>query len=75
MRPQCADRSSIGKLRLVIPSTLFGEALSEYADSLYSPDSLCAYPKLLGIPCLRPEDAIIASACEEFMPLERAAVA
>ena len=34
--------------------------------SLFSPDSLRAYPKIKGIPCLRPEDGIIASAYQEF---------
>ena len=35
--------------------------LSDYSESLYSSDSLRAYPKIKGIPCLRPEDGIIAS--------------
>ena len=35
--------------------------LSNYSESLYSSDSLRAYPKIKGIPCLRPEDGIIAS--------------
>jgi ubiquinone/menaquinone biosynthesis C-methylase UbiE len=35
--------------------------LSDYSESLYSGDSLRAYPKINGIPCLRPEDGIIAS--------------
>lgn len=44
----------------------FGDALIDFGESLYSPQSLRAYPKIMGIPCLRPEDAIIASAYESF---------
>lgn len=35
--------------------------LLDYSESLYSADSLRAYPKIKGIPCLRTEDGIIAS--------------
>lgn len=44
----------------------FGDDLLEYSDSFYSPMSLRAYPKILGIPCLRRRDAVIASAYENF---------
>lgn len=36
--------------------------LHDHGDSLYSPASFRAYPKIQGIPCLRPEDGILASA-------------
>lgn len=39
----------------------FGDPLEDLGDSLYSPGSLRAYPKVQGIPCLRPDDGIIAS--------------
>ncbi len=39
----------------------YGDALQDYGDSLYSSGSMRAYPKILGIPCLRMEDGIIAS--------------
>lgn len=35
--------------------------LSDHSESLYSVDSLRAYPKIKCIPCLRPEDGVIAS--------------
>ncbi len=40
--------------------------IRDEGDALISPDSLRAYPKIKGIPCLRPDDAIIASAYQEF---------
>ena len=40
--------------------------LVEQPDALYSADSFRAYPKIKGIPCLRPDDGIIASHFEEF---------
>lgn len=40
--------------------------LKEYPDSLYSSESLRAYPKIQGIPCLRIEDGVIASAYEKY---------
>ena len=40
--------------------------LTDYGNSLYAPDSLRAYPKIQGIPCLRPQDGIIASAYPKF---------
>ncbi|MFN9717634.1 MAG: class I SAM-dependent methyltransferase, partial [Planctomycetota bacterium] len=39
----------------------YGDSLQNGADSLYSSGSMRAYPKILGIPCLRVEDGIIAS--------------
>ena len=45
--------------RLACPRYL--TPLSDYSESLYSADSFRAYPKIKGIPCLRPEDGIIAS--------------
>jgi ubiquinone/menaquinone biosynthesis C-methylase UbiE len=51
--------------RLVCPK--YGTPLAEYPDSLYSADALRAYPKLLSIPCLRPEDGIIASSYEKYL--------
>jgi SAM-dependent methyltransferase len=40
----------------------FGDPLIDSSDSLFSPESLRAYPKIQGIPCLRSQDGIIASA-------------
>lgn len=40
--------------------------LSEFSDSLFSSESFRAYPKIKGIPCLRPNDGIIASHFEEI---------
>lgn len=50
--------------RLVCPN--YREELIDFGESLYSPKSLRAYPKIMGIPCLRCEDAIIASGYEKF---------
>jgi len=50
--------------QLVCPN--FQDELIDFGDALYSPESLRAYPKLMGIPCLRKEDAVIASAFEKF---------
>jgi len=44
----------------------YGDALTDGPDSLYSEGSLRAYPKIKGIPCLRPADGIIASAFNQF---------
>lgn len=35
--------------------------LLDHSESLYSSQSLRAYPKIKGIPCLRPQDGVIAS--------------
>ena len=51
--------------KLVYPN--FGTPLLEYPDSLFSAVALRAYPKLLGIPCLRREDGIIASSYEKYL--------
>ncbi len=40
----------------------FGYPLIDRPDSLFSPESLRAYHKIQGIPCLRSQDGIIASA-------------
>ena len=40
----------------------FGSPLIENSDSLFSAESLRAYPKIKGIPCLRSQDGMIASA-------------
>jgi len=47
--------------------THFGDRLIDHGDSLYSNGSLRAYPKVGGIPCLRPKDGIIASAYEKYL--------
>jgi len=44
----------------------FGDPLVDYGDSFYSRESLRAYPKIRGIPCLRPQDGVIASKYEEL---------
>ena len=45
--------------RLACPR--YGDSLQLHADSLFSPGSMRAYPKIVGIPCLRIEDGVIAS--------------
>lgn len=40
--------------------------LADYGDSLFAAESLRAYPKVGGIPCLRPGDGIVASHFERF---------
>jgi len=50
--------------RLICPN--FGDQLIDFGDSLYSPSSLRAYPKIMGVPCLRSEDGVVASAYEKF---------
>ncbi len=45
----------------------FGDLLKDYPEAMYSPTSFRAYPKLLGIPCLRIEDGIIASQFENYV--------
>lgn len=42
----------------------YRETLQLHADSLYSSGSMRAYPMILGIPCLRMEDGIVASQYE-----------
>lgn len=44
----------------------YGDPLFEVGGALFSPDSLRAYPSLGGIPLLRQQDAVIASAFERF---------
>ena len=50
---------SVAQPQLACPR--YGDPMVEHADSLYSPRSMRAYPKILGIPCLRIEDGIVAS--------------
>ena len=45
--------------QLACPS--FGDTLEGDTDSFYSQGSLLAYPRIKGVPCLRPCDGIIAS--------------
>lgn len=40
----------------------YGEPLEDRGDALVSPGSLRAYPKLAGVPCLRREHGVLASA-------------
>ncbi|WP_197171978.1 class I SAM-dependent methyltransferase [Novipirellula aureliae] len=51
--------------RLACPN--FGDSLEDYGDAFYSPGSLRSYPKIGGIPCLRREDAVIASAYQRMI--------
>ena len=44
-------------------------ALHDMVDFMYSPEALTIYPKLLGIPCLRVENAIIATKLSEIMAI------
>jgi hypothetical protein len=39
----------------------WGDPLDDHGDALFSPGSLLAYPRIGGIPCLRPRDGIVAS--------------
>lgn len=48
-----------GLPRLACPR--YGDELESHADSYFSPESLRAYPKILGLPCLRIEDGVVAS--------------
>ena len=43
-----------------------GDPIVEHLDSLYSPKSMRAYPKILGIPCLRIEDGVLASRYDAY---------
>lgn len=52
------------KTQLTCPR--YGDPIIEYVDSLYSPRSMRDYPKILGIPCLRIEDGIVASSYEAY---------
>lgn len=45
----------------VLACPCFGDELELQHDSYYSPASMRAYPIVRGIPCLRPEKAVIAS--------------
>lgn len=45
----------------------YGGDLDDHGGSLYSPDSMRAYPKIQGIPCLRRNDGIIASAYDRHL--------
>ena len=47
---------------------IFGDEMLDCGDSFFSNGSLRAYSKIMGIPCLRIEDAMIASAYKKFMP-------
>lgn len=51
--------------RLACPK--FREPLEINDDSFFCPSSLNAYPRILGIPCLRPEDAVVASRYNQEM--------
>jgi len=44
--------------------------LHDLADFMYSPEALTAYPKLLGVPCLRVENAIIATKLLEISDIK-----
>lgn len=55
--------------RLACPN--FDVPLTDFGDSLYAAESLRAYPKIMGVPCLRCEDAVVASAYEKFVDNHR----
>jgi SAM-dependent methyltransferase len=44
--------------------------LLELGGALFSPEALCVYPVIAGIPCLRTENAIVASKFEEILGLD-----
>jgi len=46
----------------------FKTPLLELGGMLFSPEALAVYPVLCGIPCLRPEAAIVASRYPDFFP-------
>lgn len=46
----------------------FKTPLLEMGGMLFSPEALAVYPVLCGIPCLRPEAAIVASRYPDFSP-------
>ncbi len=50
----------------VLACPRFKTPLVELGGALYSPEGLCVYPVIAGIPCLRPENAIAASKYEEI---------
>lgn len=52
----------------VLACPKFGTPLRDMGGMLYSPEALAVYPVLGGIPCLRPESAIIASKYPELFP-------
>ncbi len=50
----------------VLACPKFRTPLQEIGGMLYSPEALAVYPVLCGIPCLRPESAIMASKYPDF---------
>lgn len=59
-----ADKGGKFAPRLACPR--YGDPIVVHDDSLYSPGSMRAYPKILGIPCLRINDGVVASRYESF---------
>jgi ubiquinone/menaquinone biosynthesis C-methylase UbiE len=51
----------------VLACPRFKTPLKHMGEMLYSPEALCVYPVLCGIPCLRLENAIIASKYPEVL--------
>lgn len=51
----------------VLACPTYKTALREIGGLLFSPEALCVYPVLDGIPCLRPENAIVASHYAELV--------
>ncbi|RZM83059.1 methyltransferase domain-containing protein [Leptolyngbya iicbica LK] len=52
---------------LACPKT--GATLQQFGEVLFSPEALCVYPIISGIPCLRAENAIVASYYPELSDL------
>lgn len=51
----------------VLACPRFKTPLVELGGALFSPEALCVYPVIAGIPCLRSENAIVASKFEEIV--------
>jgi SAM-dependent methyltransferase len=54
-------RSTAPRPGHVLACPRFHTPLEEHADGWYSPEAMAVYPKLLGLPCLRIENAITAT--------------
>ena len=53
----------------ILACPIWKTPLLEGSTFLFSPEALAAYPIIAGIPCLRPENAIVTSKIEEFEKL------
>ncbi len=58
--------ANAGVARPQLACPRYGDPLFQTGDSLFSPGNIRAYPRILGIPCLRREDGVIASQYESI---------